>query len=106
MGGGNWPAGSGEDFFEWFLPYMGVAAILVMWSRSREQTFVPPTHGCSTQNFAFIGQAVSEKKIFEIVDRRRTDDGAWPSYKLTLWAFGSGELKIGVYMQNHLYKSY
>ena len=35
-------------------------------------------------------QAVSEKKIFEIVDRRtddgrrRTDDGAWPSYKLTL----------------------
>ena len=27
--GGNRPAGSGEDF-EWFLPYMGVAAILVM----------------------------------------------------------------------------
>ena len=27
----NWPAGSGEEkFFEWFLPYMGVAAILVM----------------------------------------------------------------------------
>ena len=25
----NWPAGSGEDF-ERFLPYMGVAAILVM----------------------------------------------------------------------------
>ena len=25
------PAGSGEeDFFEWFLPYMGVVAILVM----------------------------------------------------------------------------
>ena len=33
---------------------------------------------------ALIGQAVSEEKIFEIVDRRRT------SYKLTL---GSGELK-------------
>ena len=32
-----------------------------------------------------IGQAVSEKKIMVIVDRRRrTDDGAaWPSYKLT-----------------------
>ena len=31
-----------------------------------------------------IGQAVSEKKIMEIVDRRRRrDDGAWPSYKLT-----------------------
>ena len=30
----NWPAGSGEvlekKIFEWFLPYMGVAAILVM----------------------------------------------------------------------------
>ena len=25
----NRPAGSGEDFFEGFLPYMGVAAILV-----------------------------------------------------------------------------
>ena len=27
---GNRPAGSGEDDFEGFLPYMGVAAILVM----------------------------------------------------------------------------
>ena len=26
----NWPAGSGEENFEWSLPYMGVAAILVM----------------------------------------------------------------------------
>ena len=26
---GNWPAGSGEDFLR-FLPYMSVAAILVM----------------------------------------------------------------------------
>ena len=38
--------------------------------------------GCS-----LIGQAVSEEKIFEMVD----DNGAWPSYKLT---FGSGELKL------------
>ena len=27
---GNWPAGSGEEDFEGFLPYMGVAATLVM----------------------------------------------------------------------------
>ena len=36
--------------------------------------------------FAMIGRAVSEEKIFEIVDgrrRRRTDAGAWPSYMLT-----------------------
>ena len=26
----NWPAGSGEEDFEGFLPYMGMAAILVM----------------------------------------------------------------------------
>ena len=26
----NRPAGSGEEFFEGFLPYMGMAAILVM----------------------------------------------------------------------------
>ena len=31
-------AGSGEENFEWFLPYMGVAAILVMWSGFRYQT--------------------------------------------------------------------
>ena len=27
---GNWSTGSGEEDFEGFLPYMGVAAILVM----------------------------------------------------------------------------
>ena len=27
---GNRPAGSGVEVFEWFLPYMGVAVILVM----------------------------------------------------------------------------
>ena len=39
-----------------------------------------------------IGQAASEE-IFEMVDDDggRTDDGAWPSYKLT---FGSGKLKL------------
>ena len=72
----NRPAGSGEEDFLVFLPYMGVAAILVMCSRSREQTFVSPTHGCSTQNLSFIFQAVSEKKMFENVNGRtdvRTD---------------------------------
>ena len=28
--GGNQPAGSGKEDFEGFLPYMGMAAILVM----------------------------------------------------------------------------
>ena len=40
-----------------------------------------------------IGQSASEEKIFEMVDDdgRRTDDGLWPSYKLTL---DSSELKL------------
>ena len=53
-----------EKIFEGFLPYMGVAAILV-----------PPTKGGSTYNLALIGTAVSEKKMFEHCERRRTDDG-------------------------------
>ena len=44
-----------------------------------------------------IGQLASEIFKFESVDddggRRRTDDGPLVYYKLTLWAFGSGELK-------------
>ena len=36
---GNRPAGSGEEDLEGILPYIGVAAILVMWSRYREQNF-------------------------------------------------------------------
>ena len=35
----------------------------------------------------------SEKMSFENVDGRRTDNGPLVYYKLTLWAFGSGELK-------------
>ena len=38
---GHWPFGSGEEDFWRVLPYMGVVAILVMWPRPREQTFVP-----------------------------------------------------------------
>ena len=32
-----------KKIFEGFLPYMGMAAFLVMWPRCREQTFVHPT---------------------------------------------------------------
>ena len=54
---------------------MGVASILVMWPRWREQTFVSRTQGGSTYNLDLIGQAVLEKKIFEIVYDGRTTDG-------------------------------
>ena len=58
-----------EKIFEGFLPYMGVAAILVK--------FRSPYPGRLHINFGFIGQAVSEEKMFEHCGRRTTydDDG-------------------------------
>ena len=80
-----------KKIFEEFLPYMGVAAILVMWPRPCEQTFVPPSHWGSIWNLALIGQVVLEKKIFENGGRRT--DGRRLYYKLTNEPKGSGELK-------------
>ena len=66
-----------EKIFEGILPYMGVAAILVMRSRCHENIFVPPIQGGFTDNLALIGPALSEKKMFEHCERRRwkTTDG-------------------------------
>ena len=56
---------------------MGMAAILTMWPRLREQTFVPQSmeaaHGGFIWNMALIRPAVFEEKIFENVDRRQID---------------------------------
>ena len=71
---GHQPFGSGEKKFLKFLPYMGMAAILVMWPGPFEQTFVPPYHGDSIWNLASIGPVVSEEKMFKECGRR-TDDG-------------------------------
>ena len=62
---------------ERILPYMGVAAILVMRSRCHENIFVPPIQGGFTYNLALIGPALSEKNMFEHCERRRrkTPDG-------------------------------
>ena len=60
---GHRPFGSGEDFLR-LLPYMGMAAILVMWPGPFEQTFVPPSHGGSIWNLASIGPVASEEKLF------------------------------------------
>ena len=72
---------------------MGMAAILVMWPRPREHTFIPPSHWGSIWNLALIDQAVLEKKIFEN-GGRWTDDGSWLYFKLSNEPKGSGELKI------------
>ena len=44
---GHQPFGSREDCLR-FLPYVGMAAILVMWPGPFDQTFVLPFHGGST----------------------------------------------------------
>ena len=80
-----------KKIFEGFLPYMGVAAILFMWLRPREQTFFLPAHWVSIWSLALKGPAVLEKKIFDN-SGRRTDDWPWLYYKLTNEPNGSGEL--------------
>ena len=97
---GHRSIGSGEEDFLRFLPYMGMAAILVMRPEPFEQLFVPPIPGGYIWNLVTIGPVVSEEKSFEIVDgrRRTTDDGrrrtTEPAYTISSpGAFGSGELK-------------
>ena len=85
---GHWSIGSGEEDFLRFLPYMGMAAMLVMWPRSFEQLFFPKGPGGCIWNLVAISPVVSEEKSFEIVDgrrtdgRRTTDNGACLYYKL------------------------
>ena len=93
---GHWSIGSGEEDFLRFLPYMGMAAMLVMWPRSFEQLFFPKGPGGCIWNLVAIGPVVSEEKSFEIVDGRRTDGRRTtePAYTISSpGAFGSGELK-------------
>ena len=63
---GHWPFGSREEDFLKFLPYMGMAAILVMWHRPFEQTFI--AHWGFTWNLASIGLKVSKETL---------DEGQW-----------------------------
>ena len=66
--------GSREEDFLRFSPYMGMAAILVMWPWLFELTFFPPTHGGSIWNSTSIGPVASEEKMFKNVDVRLTTD--------------------------------
>ena len=100
---GHWSIGSGEEDFLRFLPYMGMAAILVMWPRLFEQLFVPKVPGGCIWNLVKIGPVVSEEKSFEIVDGRRKTE---PAYTISSpGAFGSGELKSKKYSGKRLIES-
>ena len=50
--------------FEGFLPYMGMAAILVMWPASCHQIFISLYLKAFIQNFVQNGSVVSEKIRF------------------------------------------
>ena len=58
---GNRPAGSGEEDFLMFLPYMGVAAILVTRPASCHQIFITLYLKAFIQSLVYIGTVVSEK---------------------------------------------
>ena len=85
-----------------FLPYMGMAAILVMWPGPFEQTSVPHPIEAPYEIWLWLAQWFLRRCIKSVdngrwrrmtYNRRRTTE-AYLSYKLTKWAFGSGELKM------------
>ena len=90
-----------KKIFEGFLPYMGVAAILVMWPRPRENeqlSFPHPTEA-PYDIWLWLAQRFWRRRSLKMVDGRRTtdgqrtDDGLWLYYKLINEPKGSGKLK-------------
>ena len=61
---GNQPAGSGEGDFKRFLPYMGMAAILVISTASCNQIFISLYLKTFLQNLVRNCTVVSEKIRF------------------------------------------
>ena len=64
---GNRSAGSGEEDFKGFLPYMGMAAILLMGPASCHQIFISLYLKAFIKNLLQIGKVVSEKIWFEFL---------------------------------------
>ena len=63
-----------KKIFEGFLPYMGMAAILVVWLRPNEQTFVPhPTEG-PYEIWLRLAQRFWRRRSLKMVDGRWTDE--------------------------------
>ena len=50
---------------------MGMAAILIMWHKPFELTFIPPYHGGSAWNLTSIGLVVSKEKKLKNVESQR-----------------------------------
>ena len=56
-----------KNIFDWFLPYRGVAAILVMWPVSCHQIFISLYLKAFIQSLVQISTAVSEKIQFKFL---------------------------------------
>ena len=63
----NGTFGSGAEDFQRFLPYVGVATILVMLPASCHQIFISLYLKAFTQSLVQIGTVVSEKIQFEFL---------------------------------------
>ena len=61
---GHWFIGFGEEDFLRFLPYMGMAAILVMWPNSIVQIFIPFLPQAFIWTLVPKGPTVFEKNKF------------------------------------------
>ena len=80
---GHRPFGSGEEDFLWFLPYMGMAAILVMWPWPFEGIFVPSTHTAPHKIWLQLAQWLLRRRYLKMLtDRRGTtyDRSRMPTY--------------------------
>ena len=64
---GNRPVGSGEESFKEFLPYVSMAAILVMGPTSCHQIFISLYLKAFIKNLVQIGKLVFEKNRFEFL---------------------------------------
>ena len=56
-----------KNIYKGFLPYVGMAAILVMGPASCQQTFISLYLKAFIQNLVQIGKKVSEKNLFEFL---------------------------------------
>ena len=63
----NGTSGSGEEDFQRFIPYVGVATILVMRPASCHQIFISLYLKAFIQSLVQIGTVVSEKIQFEFL---------------------------------------
>ena len=99
-----------KNIFKGFLPYMGMAAILVMWPASCHQIYISLYLKASIQNLVQISKVFSEKIRFECLyvhnhgprSRNQRTSGpvnahliSWPSKALNIQNLESFHKKFG-----------